>query len=126
MIACIIDDDRIHVFGLKKLLTLNHLSSKILVFPDGKKALEGLAPLLGTNDFPDIIFLDINMPMMDGWEFLEEFALLKSSPSKKTKLYMLSSSIDENDLAKSTLYQELTGYISKPISTDTLLKIMVN
>lgn len=76
------------------------------------------------NQFPYLIFLDINMPVMDGWEFLNEFEKIPLPIKKNCKVYMLTSSIDAEDIDKSKTYNSVAEFISKPLTKskfDTLI-----
>jgi CheY-like chemotaxis protein len=75
MTTCIIDDDEVYVMGIKRMLAKTNLSDTILVFENGLKALNYISD--STNTMPDTILLDINMPVMDGWQFLEGFSKIK-------------------------------------------------
>ncbi|MBA3986853.1 MAG: response regulator, partial [Flavobacteriales bacterium] len=75
-------------------------------------------------NLPDIIFLDINMPEMDGWEFMDEFIQIQKSLSKKITIYIVSSSIAFQDTEKANRYKEISGYIIKPFQADCLKKIL--
>ena len=72
---------------------------------------------------PDIIFLDLNMPVMDGWEFLNEFIKIKNSLHKKITLYVVSSSIDPRDLERAKSFNLVTDYLIKPIELKKFEKI---
>ena len=95
----IIDDDPITVFGIKKMLKDTVVCDAINTFHNGKMAIEHLKEGM-QNDFaiPEVIFLDINMPIMDGWEFLEEF--LKLPIQKRIIINVITSSIDPSDYEK--------------------------
>jgi two-component SAPR family response regulator len=72
---------------------------------------------------PDIIFVDLNMPHINGWQFLEEFQLLRSSLKKAIDIYVISSSIDPRDIRLAGKYRFVKSYIVKPITKDKLLEI---
>ncbi|WP_339696051.1 response regulator [uncultured Roseivirga sp.] len=122
-IACIIDDDPIFVFGAKRMMELADFCNGFMVFQDGRKALDGLSAIVASgNNLPELILLDLNMPVMDGWQFLDEFTKIKTD--KKITLYIVSSSIDNEDFNKAETYEVVSNYIVKPITMDTLKGIL--
>lgn len=123
-VAFIVDDDQIYVFGLKKLIAINNLCKNILVFENGEKAMNYITPIMKNSEqLPDVILLDLNMPVMDGWEFLDEFVKIKPHLSKKIQIYMVSSSINPADIARAKQYEELSDYLIKPISIEELHRV---
>ena len=114
----IVDDDSITIFGLRKLLA--KFSSELLVneFRNGRQALDAILALLQKKQMlPEVIFLDINMPVMDGWAFLDEFLKLPNTGGVHIKI--ITSSIDIRDREKWQSYVKKTGhhidFITKPI-----------
>jgi CheY-like chemotaxis protein len=98
----LIDDDSIFVFLTRKTLQVANLSTDLTVFEDGQKALLDLE--LSANQpglLPDIIFLDLNMPVLDGWGFLDKYQQLAPLMSKKIAIYIVSSSISPSELERS-------------------------
>ena len=120
--ACIIDDDPIYVFGIRLLMEDVDFCNEIMVFEDGRQALDTLEPRLRSGkDLPDIILLDINMPVMDGWQFLDEF--IKIPSSKKITIYMVTSSVDQMDCERAKTYEAVSDYVVKPLSPEKLQEI---
>jgi len=74
---------------------------------------------------PDVIFLDIDMPLMDGFQFLDEFENLSALTRKKSRIVMLTSSINPQDFNRSKKYNNVKMYLNKPLSHDSILKIDV-
>ncbi|MFY7653149.1 MAG: response regulator [Chitinophagaceae bacterium] len=123
--ACIIDDDKIFTFGVKKLLSISDFCSNILVFQNGEEAIKHLRLILSSPDvLPDVILLDLNMPVMDGWQFLDEF--IKIKPAKKIKIYIVSSSIDQQDFDKAAQYEAVSKFITKPLSKKQIEEIIAD
>jgi two-component SAPR family response regulator len=118
----IIDDDEINNFICVKNLKDSGFSEEVYYFLRGKDGLEELKNSLPEN-LPDVIFLDINMPMMNAWEFLEEYTEIAKSFAKEVKLFILSSSVYKRDIAKSSLYKNVTDYIIKPLNKAALKKV---
>ncbi|WP_103069264.1 response regulator [Aquimarina sediminis] len=125
--VCIIDDDNIYISLLSKIIELKKLSDSILVFNNGKEALDFFIdsiPKQNTIDIPQIIFLDINMPVMDGWKFLEEFSKIKNGIFEKITLYVVSSSIDSRDIERAKSIDIVTDYLTKPITLKDFERVL--
>ena len=121
----IVDDDDIYKFTMIKTLKSLKLTNRIKVFSDGEEALDFMLDNLHNDkELPDVIFLDIDMPIMDGFEFMEEYVKLKPKLGKKITIYMVSSSVDPVDIDRAKKISEITDYIVKPITQDQLTYIM--
>jgi len=95
-----------------------------LQFYDGAEALEYFtANRSNASLLPDLVLLDINMPYLDGWQFLDEMAEVELTKSNMT-IYMCSSSDSSFDCEKATTYDNVTGYLRKPLTRDKLLEII--
>jgi CheY-like chemotaxis protein len=124
-IACIIDDDPIFVFGTKRIMKLSNFSESVIVYENGKVAYDNLKTIILANEpQPDVIFLDLNMPIWDGWQFLEEFTKIPND--YPITIYIITSSVDPSDVEKAKKYDEVNRYIVKPITNVELQKILEN
>ena len=125
MKVCVIDDDDIYQFLLKKELKHTNLVDKIQVFTDGQKAIEYFIENKESIELlPDVIFLDINMPIMNGWQSLEQFKQIQPKIAKEITIYLVSSSFDDRDINRSKEYTEVTDYIIKPVKRSNLLTVL--
>ncbi len=117
--VCIIDDDPVFVFGAKILLRKNDFCSDVKVYKNGKEALEHIMPGGEENeDAPDVIILDLNMPVMDGWEFLDEVS--KLSKIDKKPIFVVSSTIDPKEVQRIKSYDVVHDFIEKPLSKEKI------
>ncbi len=115
----IIDDDKLSARLMTILLAKNNFSDQIESFSNALNALENLRENVRNKaDLPDIILLDLNMPMMDGWQFLDEFMLLPLL--KEVHVFIMTSSIDPADIEKSKKYAVVRLYVDKPITVKKL------
>lgn len=120
----VIDDDPIYQIIMKKIILKSGFFSSIRSFQNGKEAITALKEVISKNDnFPNIILLDIEMPIMDGWGFMDEIAILKSRINTEIKIYISSSSIAIEDRERAKNNNSILGYMCKPISIDDLTKI---
>ncbi len=123
--VCIIDDDEIYIFLIKKSLAALDLDSSINSYANGVDALKGITSLIDQQQpIPEIIFLDINMPIMDGWEFLNAFREIQAKLPSQIPIYIISSSIAAEDKEKAKRFPEIAGYLSKPVELETLASII--
>ena len=116
----IVDDDAIFVFVLKKLLEKNGNFGKMIDFKNGNDAIDVL--FSDQSELPCVILLDLNMPIIDGWQFLDQ--LEDSELKDELNVYIMSSSIDRTDIEKSKNYSIVKDFISKPVNGDKLEKIL--
>ncbi|WP_317168305.1 response regulator [Pelagihabitans pacificus] len=125
--ACIIDDDPIFIYGTKRMMNEVNFCNQILVFNNGQDAIDGLNEITTRGeDLPEVIFLDLNMPIMNGWEFLEDFVKIPNHNREKVVIYIISSSIDPRDLERIKDYEVVNNYILKPVSPEDLEKVLQN
>ncbi|WP_111309510.1 response regulator [Confluentibacter sediminis] len=121
----VIDDDEIYQFTIKKILKSFDLPFEIKSFPDGEEAINFIDDHKNNEaELPDIVFLDINMPIMDGFEFLEEFEKIKSDLCKNTIVHMVSSSVDEVDIERAKKNKNISSYITKPVNPKEIERII--
>ncbi|MET3125353.1 CheY-like chemotaxis protein [Arcicella rosea] len=122
-IACIIDDDPIFVFGTKRLMQLANFCNGFLVFKNGKEAYDNLkTSIIAGEKLPDLILLDLNMPIWDGWQFLDEF--IQIPIENAVTIFIVTSSIDPEDIKRAKSYEIVSNYLVKPIKMDDLKKLM--
>lgn len=110
----VVDDDLVFHFILKKLFAKADSDFKVSYYLNGSDA---MTQLMQTKEFPDLILLDINMPISDGWQFLQDFRNWESLEKENIKIYIISSSDDPSDLQKANLHKkEVQRYCNKPLT----------
>ena len=123
-----VDDDSMVQMISEIIMSDESFCESIVKLEDGKKALEYFEQQsklpIEEQKIPELVFLDINMPIMDGWEFLTEFRKVNIDTYKKIPIYIVSSSIANEDFEKSKTFPEILDYLSKPVELETLVSIL--
>ncbi|MGV8092734.1 MAG: response regulator [Mangrovibacterium sp.] len=122
---CIVDDDNMFQLLTRIIVEKTKLVQKVKIFSNGKEAIEFLYAVQNQPEkIPDVILLDLNMPVLDGWGFLEEYIMIKPKLGKKIVIYIVSSSIDPEDIEKARTISEITDYLVKPVTQEKFIKIL--
>ena len=118
-VIALVDDDKIFQHTSARMIEALDLSRKILQFNNGEEALQYLKTYASDHDnLPDFLFLDINMPYVDGWMFLADYATIKDTLVKDIQIFMISSSIDQRDIVRAQKNSDVREYILKPVSPE--------
>lgn len=114
----LVDDDEDDNFFHEREIIDNHMAKTVVVKDSGRKALDYLKAK--TDPLSELIFLDINMPGMTGWEFLNEYTMLEEELKERTVIVMLSTSANPKDIAKAKSWEFVSDYITKPLTKERL------
>ena len=121
----LIDDDPVFVYLTKKIICSVNGGCHIREFADGELAIDRLRQICkDTGELPDVIFVDLSMPVMDGWEFLNEYALLCPHFSKPIELFIVSSSISPQEVERSKTYSAVSDFLIKPVAKGKIAEII--
>ena len=121
----LIDDDPVFVYLTKKIICSVNGGCEIMEFSDGELAIDHLRTICGdSTSLPDIIFVDLSMPVMDGWEFLNEYDLLRPKLSKPIELFIVSSSISPQEVERSKSYPAVLDFLIKPVAKGKIAEII--
>ena len=119
----VIDDDDINIFIIKKIVEKTGFDIEMVSRNNGQQALDYLNETIAQHKaLPSLVLIDINMPVMNGWEFIEAYEELHIE--QKVDMYILSSSVYENDIEKTKGYKAVKGFISKPLSMERLTELI--
>lgn len=121
----IIDDDDVFVFLTSRMLEKYKLVDLIKIFDNGYDALVYIKKNLDNFEaLPDIILLDLSMPIMDGWQFLEEYVKINPRIGKKITIFICSSSISPDDFARAKNINAVSDFIIKPMTKERLIEMI--
>lgn len=125
--ALLVDDDPVSCFISKEILSMSELAHHSHAAYNGEEAIDFIEKNCELDDelehCPDLIFLDLNMPVMDGFTFLETFSNLQKNRREKIEVIILTSSTNQMDLEKIKKYQ-VKGYINKPLTKENLRAVL--
>jgi len=119
----LIDDSAVDLFLHERFITLKSIARKITKFDYAGNALKYLSTL-DIADWPDIILLDIQMPLMDGFDFLDKYEELPEKFRQKCHIIMVSSSLDFGDICKARANSQVLELLKKPLNIDELILLL--
>ena len=124
-LVCVIDDDLIYSIAVKHIINRSAISENVVFFKNGQTALDFFEKNLEKLDLlPDLILLDLNMPVLDGWQFLDKYEPLIDNIEKVIPVYIVSSSIDDEEHRKAESFKSVKNFITKPITIAQLHQII--
>lgn len=122
-----VDDDQVYLYLAKKAILDAGVTRNIMLMYNGRDALDYLEKnRQSETELPELIFLDLTMPVMDGWEFLEEYTQLQPRIGKPIIIYVVSSSISPDDIERARNISTVTDYLIKPVTREMYLEIVKN
>ena len=120
----LIDDEDINLFILQNLLRLSGINADIVFFNTAMKGINYLQDLIDKGEkFPDLILLDIEMPVMNGWDFLDMYKQFDKTHIYDCKVIIFTTSIVEQDMVKAKSYEEVEDFVNKPMTIEMLKTI---
>jgi CheY-like chemotaxis protein len=120
----LIDDNGIDNYVNKMTLEMENFSNEVFAFESASKGLDFLERAHSDHGkIPDYIFLDINMPVMTGFDFLNKFNGFSESIKKRSKVIMLSSSINPEEIARAKANSNVTMFIAKPLTSEKIQEL---
>ena len=121
----LIDDDEVFVFLTKKVIERSGVDVELTVFSNGQEAMEHIKGIAGDESkLPDVILLDLNMPVMDGWDFLSTYQEVEVA--KFIAIYIVTSSISPYEVERAKHIKEVKEFIVKPIAKEKFIEIIAH
>lgn len=120
----LVDDDDVFNFVHKRIIERIDKSAEVSVLNSSRSALDFLTE--AKSNFPDFIFLDINMPEMNGFEFLDACAQLPLTIQARMKVIFVTSSLNDADVVKANSYPMVVGFHDKPLNAEVIRSILAN
>lgn len=121
----IIDDNPTDHYIMQKLLHNNDNCEQVTYAFDGRLVLDYLIENQETGTLPDLIFLDLDMPLLTGWEFLEELEKFNRNAKKNVKVHIMSSSIRSSDIFYSKKYACVNSFLTKPLTRELVNMVCI-
>ncbi|MDN5204469.1 response regulator [Fulvivirgaceae bacterium BMA10] len=120
----LIDDEDINLFIIQNLIRLSGIEAEVIFFSSCQKGIDYVKQLIDNDEeMPDLILLDIDMPVMTGWDFLDKYRNFNEKKKRETVLKIFTTSIIETDIQKAKEYPDIDGYLNKPMTIDMIRKI---
>lgn len=121
----LVEDEDINNYIAARLIQKALPGAKVTACLNGRKAIELLTEIKDdSSKLPDIILLDISMPVMNGWQFLDEYNRRKIDPLGKSAIFILSSSVYSDDINRSRLYSQVKGFVCKPLNVEKIRELI--
>lgn len=123
----IVDDDPIHRLLMNKLFARQPMPYQLEFFENGQKAIDALQSAINgeaDKSIPDLILLDIEMPILNGWQFMDNYQSLDEAVKENIDLYMVSSSFSDEDQERVKHYPDVKNYIVKPIRLERIIELL--
>ena len=121
--VCIIDDDKLYVSLITIMIEKNSFAKDLLIFENGRDALDYFSTAIDDPNevLPNVILLDLNMPVMNGWEFLEQMEpFAKKMLERRIKLNIVSSTINPTEVHRAERHKIVHNFITKPVSKNAI------
>lgn len=124
----LIDDDDVTHFICENVIKNEHLTKNLTMLHNGQEGVNYFRNLLNSKseEAPELILLDLNMPVMNGWDFLEVFSKEFEDKFPETKVCILTSSLDPLDFTQSQVYHNVIGFLNKPFIKERVEELKSN
>lgn len=120
----LIDDDVMYHYIAERIIESADVTGNVFAYSNGREAIEAIEKNIeSTEQLPDMILLDLMMPVMDGWGFLKNYELLKPQIGKEILIYIVTSSFNPIDIERAKQISDVAGYIVKPITRENFLSL---